>query len=114
MHRDLDGDGDTGNPKTDRQRTEMKASDESNSTILAYDGDTMIYMWWFKIHTPVNASEKFWHVFQLKLVGDDVDSNPMLTFTLEKSDDMDMFEYILQDNGSKRKLKQKSNQAMGY
>eukprot|EP00122_Pirum_gemmata_P004458 Pgem_evm1s4050 len=83
MHRDQDGDGASG--KSDRQRTEMKASGSSDDDILSLKDDTMIYMWWFKVNNDLKASNNFFHIFQVKLVGDDIDGMPMLTFTPKRN-----------------------------
>jgi hypothetical protein len=90
MHRDLDGDG-SGDLK-DRQRTEFKASEKSAERIIALKDETMVYMWWFKINGNVKASKNFFHIFQLKVVGD-VDGTPMFTLTIEQKSNADKFYY---------------------
>eukprot|EP00121_Abeoforma_whisleri_P009956 Awhi_evm1s9170 len=91
MHRDRDGDG-ASSSKSDRQRTEFKASQKSDRDILGYEDDELIYAWWFKVDENASPSNKFWHIFQLKWYGHR-DGTPMTTFGLKTFNGSPKFYY---------------------
>jgi len=96
-----DNDPATGN--ADRQRIEMKVFGSSPTNLKATFQSNYIYSWWFKLNPTLKASDSkpiiytliellshitmrvclaFFHIFQLKAVGTNVDDSPVATFTL--------------------------------
>ena len=66
---------------TDRQRMEMKVFEYSPAELKANNGTTYMYAWWFRLYSQIVPSPYFFHLFQIKAIGN-VDSTPLLTFTL--------------------------------
>ncbi|WP_418642676.1 hypothetical protein ACNUDM_23675 [Vibrio chaetopteri] len=81
IHRDLDGDRDTG--KTDRQRNEIKVYDKSNDSLKGFMDTIFEYRWKFRIDEDLRVTNHFTHLFQLKAVSDfgDPVSQPLVTIT---------------------------------
>ena len=77
IHRDDDVDRDR---HTDRQRNEIKAYGRSDRAVKAFEGETLVYEWKFKIHSKMQVSKRFSHFFQLKAVGG-VDAMPIVTLS---------------------------------
>lgn len=71
--------------KFDRQRTEIKTYDKSPENLKATIGETVEYKWKFKISDDFKPSSNFTHLHQIKSVGGDYASIPMITLTLRKS-----------------------------
>ena len=69
----------------DRQRTEIKSYDGSPENLIAIVGETVEYKWMFKISYDFQPSSNFTHIHQIKSVGGDYESIPMITLTLRKS-----------------------------
>lgn len=81
--------------RTDRQRMEVKAYDESPEHLLAEEGEVHYYSWKMKLSDgsesgvgvdeellqPFSASDKFTHLHQLKPVGGPNASMPTITLT---------------------------------
>ncbi len=76
---------------SDRQRMEMKAN-EGSKTLTAKEGNSFIYAWWFKLESPLQlpTEEKFFHIFQIKGVGDSISDDPLITFTLSQKNNFHM------------------------
>jgi hypothetical protein len=91
VHRDLDWDRDTYPATTDRQRNEIKTYDGSAESLKAYEGETFMLTWKFKINATMPVSKNFSHFFQLKGVGGD-EQQPLVTFTGAKKGGVDVFE----------------------
>ena len=58
---------------------EMKGN---KNIFKAYEGDTFIYAWWFKLKNEIEAGKGFYHIFQLKNTGAN-STKPTLTFGLK-------------------------------
>lgn len=69
----------------DRQRTEIKSFNSSPENLKAVEEETVIYKWKFKISSDFQPSFDFTHVHQIKSVGGDYSSTPMITLTFRKS-----------------------------
>lgn len=69
----------------DRQRNEIKSYDNSPENLKANIGETVVYKWKFKISSDFQPSSDFTHVHQIKSVGGDYASIPMITLTFRKS-----------------------------
>lgn len=69
----------------DRQRTEIKTYDGSPENVKATTGETVVYKWKFRLSDTFKASSNFTHIHQIKSVGGDYESIPMITLTLRKS-----------------------------
>ena len=80
----LDDDDFTG--QVDKQRIEMKTNEGSKS-LTAHEDDSFIYAWWFEIDPQIilHPDNQFLHVFQIKGVGANISSDPLVTFTLSNS-----------------------------
>lgn len=76
---------------SDRQRMEMKAN-EGSKTLTAKEGNSFIYAWWFKLESQLKlpAVEKFFHIFQIKGVGDNISDDPLISFTLSNKNKFHM------------------------
>lgn len=86
IHRDIDIDRDRVE-NDDRQRNEIKTYDKSEEAVKAYENETFIYRWKFKINADMEVSTRFTHLFQLKAVGGS-DSQPIITISgAERSGD---------------------------
>ena len=70
---------------TDRQRNEIKSYDKSPDNLLGVEGEEVVYKWKFKLDENLQVSSSFTHVHQLKSVGGNLESMPMYTLTLRKS-----------------------------
>ncbi len=81
IHRDLDGDRDTG--KTDRQRNEIKVYGNSDDSLKGFLGKTFEYRWKFRVGHDLAITNHFTHLFQLKAVtsSNDPVSQPLVTIT---------------------------------
>ena len=79
IHRDTDIDRDRVEI-TDRQRNEIKTYSSSEEAVKAYENETFIYTWKFRINAGMEVSTRFSHFFQLKAVGGN-DSQPILTIS---------------------------------
>ena len=66
---------------TDRQRLEMKVFDKSATLYKATLNTNYVYTWWFKLSQTMVVSDSFFHIFQLKAVGNVTDT-PVFTLTL--------------------------------
>lgn len=71
--------------KFDRQRNEIKSFDDSPENTKANIGETIAYKWKFKLPSGMKVSPNFTHIHQIKSVGGDYASIPMITLTLRKS-----------------------------
>lgn len=74
-------DDDSATNNTDRQRMEMKVFQSSPADLKATNGTSFIYAWWFRLYSKIVPSTSFFHIFQIKAVGN-VDSTPIMTFSL--------------------------------
>ena len=79
-------DDDSVTKKNDRQRMEMKVFERSPALYKAVKNTNYIYSWWFKLDKDLTASNTFFHIFQIKAVGTNVDDSPLFTFTLTRND----------------------------
>jgi hypothetical protein len=70
--------------KFDRQRNEIKTYSDSPENLKANKGETIEYKWKFKISDTFKPSKSFTHIHQLKVVGGNYASTPMITLTLRK------------------------------
>lgn len=68
----------------DRQRNEIKTYDKSPSNLKAVEGETVEYIWKFKLDSAFQPSTSFTHIHQLKAVGGSEDSMPLITLTPRK------------------------------
>ena len=66
---------------TDRQRNEIKVYSESPDYLKAFQGDSMVYSWKFKLDSLFQSSTSFTHIHQLKAVGGTESKMPLITFT---------------------------------
>jgi len=92
IHRDEDYDRDTG--KTDRQRNEIKTYANSASNLKGFNGETMRFHWYFKLDSGFSISKNFSHFFQLKAVGGDDSSQPIVTISGSINSGNEEFEII--------------------
>ena len=83
MKRDRDQDGSSGNKK-DRQRTEFKVFDKSNDSQKAFKNELMMYDWKFKLGNDIKSVNKFFHIMQLKFVGN-TSGSPFFTLSLRNN-----------------------------
>jgi hypothetical protein len=95
-------DDDSASIFTDRQRLEMKVYGYSPDNLLAYNNSNFVYAWWFKLNPELicNPNGRFWHIFQIKAVGTDIDSSPMFTFTLSNTTEQFHFRQLNVTTGS--------------
>lgn len=70
---------------TDRQRNEIKTYASSPENLKANIGETVEYKWKFKLSNTFKTSANFTHIHQIKSVGGEYESIPMITLTLRKS-----------------------------
>ncbi|WP_010422822.1 T9SS type A sorting domain-containing protein [Anaerophaga thermohalophila] len=68
----------------DRQRTEIKTYDKSPDNLIGTEGEVVRYKWKFKLDSDFQPSGSFTHLHQLKSVGSDEDSMPLITLTARK------------------------------
>ncbi len=66
---------------TDRQRNEIKVYDKSPDNLKAFQGDSMVFSWKFKLDSLFQPSYSFTHIHQLKAVGGTESKMPLITFT---------------------------------
>jgi hypothetical protein len=90
IHRDLDIDRDR-LVITDRQRNEIKTYDVSEKALKAFEGETFILTWKFKINADMAVSTYFSHFFQIKAKGGN-DRYPILTISGAERDGEDGIE----------------------
>jgi hypothetical protein len=69
----------------DRQRNEIKTYDKSPDNLKAVEGETVEYIWKFKLDSAFQPSTSFTHIHQLKAVGGSEESMPLITLTPRKS-----------------------------
>ena len=69
----------------DRQRNEIKTYNQSPDSLLAVEGEIVRYQWKFKLPDGFQSSPKFTHIHQLKAVGGDESSMPLITLTTRKN-----------------------------
>tara|TARA_B100000902_G_scaffold357992_1_gene372797 strand:- start:686 stop:1558 length:873 start_codon:yes stop_codon:yes gene_type:complete len=82
IHRDKDGDRDKIWPKgQERQRNEIKGYQSSPKTLKALHGEVTRYHWYLKIDESFAITKNFCHFFQLKPVGEENSSDPLLTLS---------------------------------
>ena len=82
IRRDKDGDRDKTWPKgQERQRIEIKGYQSSPNTMKALRGEVTRYQWYLKIHESFAITKNFCHFFQLKPVGGENSSDPLLTLS---------------------------------
>ncbi len=71
----------TGTTTNTRERVEIKAYDGSNNNLKGFQNQRMKYVWNFRIDRFHNIGPHFTHIFQLKSVGGNDSSHPLLTLT---------------------------------
>lgn len=69
----------------DRQRNEIKTYDKSPGNLKAVEGETVEYIWKFKLDSAFQPSTSFTHIHQLKAVGGSEEGMPLITLTPRKS-----------------------------
>lgn len=67
--------------KMDRQRTEIKTYKASGDNLVGTYGETHEYKWLFKLDKEFQPSKGFTHLHQIKAIGGEQESMPLLTFT---------------------------------
>lgn len=108
IHRDEDYDRDTG--KTDRQRNEIKTYANSDSNLKGFVGETMRFHWYFKLDSGFSISKNFSHFFQLKAVGGNDSSQPIVTISGSINSGNKEFEIIFNSgNGTSDKQLKHTN-----
>ncbi len=68
----------------DRQRNEIKSYSPSPANLLGIEGETVRYIWKFRLPEGFQSSPNFTHLHQLKSVGGPLASQPMYTLTTRK------------------------------
>ena len=68
----------------DRQRNEIKTYDKSPDGLLGVKGEKVVYSWSFKLSGDFKSSSSFTHIHQLKAVGGEEESMPLITLTTRK------------------------------
>jgi hypothetical protein len=82
LHRDKDKDQDKDWPKgQERQRNEIKGYQSSPKTMKALQGEVTRYHWYLKIDESFAITKNFCHFFQLKPVGGENSSDPLVTLS---------------------------------
>lgn len=80
-------DNDPATNENDRQRIEMKVDNSSPTQLKATKNTNYIYVWSFYLNPTLKAGDNFFHIFQIKAVGNTgVQTDPMATFTLTNED----------------------------
>lgn len=69
----------------DRQRNEIKAYDKSPAGLLGVKNEKVVYSWKFKLGTNFKSSSGFTHIHQLKAIGGEEESMPLITLTTRKA-----------------------------
>ena len=82
-------DDDSVTKKPDRQRIEMKVFDKSPTSYKATLNTNYVYTWWLKLGQGMVVSDSFFHIFQLKAVGNVPDS-PVFTLSLTNKNGLHM------------------------
>jgi Polysaccharide lyase len=82
-------DDDSASTKPQRQRIEMKVHDGSPTSYKATRETNYVYTWWFKLDQGMVVSDSFFHIFQLKAVGN-VPDMPVFTLSLSNEDGLHM------------------------
>ena len=70
--------------KFDRQRNEIKSYRSSPDSLKGIKGETVKYSWKFKLDKNFKPSKNFTHIHQLKSVGEQPKSKPIITLTTRK------------------------------
>ncbi|GAA3633636.1 heparin lyase I family protein [Flavivirga jejuensis] len=70
--------------KFDRQRNEIKTYRASPDSLKGTKGETVEYIWKFKLDTNFKPSKNFTHIHQLKSVDEQPKSKPIITLTPRK------------------------------
>jgi hypothetical protein len=68
----------------DRQRNEIKTYDKSPDELKGVKNEKVVYSWKFKIASDFKSSSSFTHLHQLKAVGGEEESMPLITLTTRK------------------------------
>ena len=57
-------------------------TNEGSKLLTAHEGDRFVYAWWFKIDPQIilHPDSQFLHVFQIKSVGANISSDPLVIF----------------------------------
>ena len=69
-----------------RQLLEMRVYGRSQPVLRASEDTNYIYAWWFYLKPSFSVTNSFTHIFRLRAVGQDVDQNDLVTFTLTRRD----------------------------
>ncbi|WP_417859574.1 T9SS type A sorting domain-containing protein [Winogradskyella sediminis] len=69
----------------DRQRTEIKTYNQSPETLQAIEDEIIEYKWKFKLPIDFQVSPNFTHLHQIKSVGGQYASIPMISLTARKA-----------------------------
>ena len=105
IHRDKDGDRDKNWPKgEERQRNEIKGYQSSPKTLKALQGEVTRYHWYLKIDESFAITKNFCHFFQLKPVGGENSSDPLLTLSGSIFQGKPQLEIRLWSKDGKRRL----------
>ena len=70
--------------KFDRQRIEIKTYGKSPENTKGTKGETVEYKWKFKLPSNFAVSKNFTHLHQIKSVGSEYSSKPIISFTARK------------------------------
>ena len=70
--------------KFDRQRVEIKTYGKSPENLKGTDGETVEYKWKFKLPSNFKVSKNFTHLHQIKSVGSEYSSRPIISLTARK------------------------------
>lgn len=68
----------------DRQRNEIKSYDKSPNELKGIVNEKVVYSWKFKLSKDFKSSSSFTHIHQIKAVGGDEESMPLITLTTRK------------------------------
>ncbi|MFP4844297.1 heparin lyase I family protein [Winogradskyella sp. PE311] len=70
--------------KFDRQRIEIKSYGKSPENTKGSEGETVEYKWKFKLPSNFKVSKNFTHLHQIKSVGSEYSSRPIISLTARK------------------------------
>ena len=70
--------------KFDRQRIEIKTYKSSPDNLIGTKGETVKYKWKFKLPNNFKVSKNFTHLHQIKSVGSEYSSRPIISLTARK------------------------------
>lgn len=70
--------------KFDRQRIEIKTYGKSPENLKGTKGETVEYKWKFKLPSNFRVSKNFTHLHQIKSVGSEYSSRPIISLTARK------------------------------